>query len=307
MKPKLSFLIILPFLFLFSGSVYGQEEVKKKYWDNGKLKSETHYKNGQKDGLETWWYESGEKESEIHFKNGKPEGLATDYYESGEKKTKVHFKNGKLDGLLTEWYENGKKSSEQNYKDGKKNSLANWWDIDGVEIKWVSEQTESVGAVAYVYGRITYGDKHRIIIRDSKCHGGEQLFTFYTKKQNKDILNLEGKVVEIKYNQKIIRAKIITTREFILGHIAMFTLGGYSIAQLINLHEYLPYISIELIDSEQFKASDYFDVMKNKWSLKNFKQALIKAKSVCEKNKVSVPIKSIYCRRTNQFPISPPL
>jgi hypothetical protein len=27
---------------LFSGSVYGQEEVKKEYWDNGKLKSETH-------------------------------------------------------------------------------------------------------------------------------------------------------------------------------------------------------------------------------------------------------------------------
>jgi len=26
---------------LFSGSVYGQEEVKKEYWDNGKLKSET--------------------------------------------------------------------------------------------------------------------------------------------------------------------------------------------------------------------------------------------------------------------------
>jgi len=27
---------------LFGGSVYRQEEVKKEYWDNGKLKSETH-------------------------------------------------------------------------------------------------------------------------------------------------------------------------------------------------------------------------------------------------------------------------
>ena len=211
----------------------------------------------------------------------KPEGLATDYYESGEKKSEVHFKNGKLDGLRSEWYENGQKSSEQNYKDGKENGLATWWDVDGVETKWVAEQTD-----AYVYGRITYGDKHRIIIGDSKCHGGEQLFTFYTKKQNKDILNLKGKVVEIKYNQEIIRAKIITTREFILGHIAMFTLGGYSIAQLIKLHEDLPYISIELIDSENFTASDYFDVLENKWSLKNLEPALLKAKSICENLKV---------------------
>ena len=42
MNKQLTFLLSLTFLFLFSGSVYGQEEVKKEYWDNGKLKSETH-------------------------------------------------------------------------------------------------------------------------------------------------------------------------------------------------------------------------------------------------------------------------
>ena len=157
--------------------------------------------------------------------------------------------------------------------------------VYGEDLQWDVEQMEDGGAVAYVNGQITYGDKQRIWIRGSRCDGAEHLFTFYTVERNKDILNLEGKVIDIKYNQERIRAKIITTREFILGHIAMFTLGGYSIAQLINLHEYLPYISIELIDSEQFKASDYFDVLKNKWSLKNFKSALIKAKSICEKSK----------------------
>ena len=72
MKTKpLTFLLVLTFLFLFSGSVYGDEEVKKEYFDNGKLKTETHYKNGKKDGVETWWYESGGKSSETHYKNGK--------------------------------------------------------------------------------------------------------------------------------------------------------------------------------------------------------------------------------------------
>ena len=38
MNKKLTYLLALTFLFLFSGSVFGQEEVKKEYWDNGKLK-----------------------------------------------------------------------------------------------------------------------------------------------------------------------------------------------------------------------------------------------------------------------------
>jgi len=32
--------------------------------------SETHYRDGTKDGVEILWYESGEKKKEIHFKNG---------------------------------------------------------------------------------------------------------------------------------------------------------------------------------------------------------------------------------------------
>jgi antitoxin component YwqK of YwqJK toxin-antitoxin module len=36
-------------LFLFSGSVYGDEEVEKKYWDNGKLMYVLPFKNGKRD------------------------------------------------------------------------------------------------------------------------------------------------------------------------------------------------------------------------------------------------------------------
>ena len=61
MNKKLTFLLALTFLFLFSGSVYGEEEVKKEYWGNGKLKSDIHWKDGEKEGLKTLWFESGEK------------------------------------------------------------------------------------------------------------------------------------------------------------------------------------------------------------------------------------------------------
>ena len=62
MKTKLTFLLALAFLFLFSGSVYGQEEVKKEYWDNGKIKP---------DGLEIDWSKDGNKIFEATNKKGR--------------------------------------------------------------------------------------------------------------------------------------------------------------------------------------------------------------------------------------------
>ncbi len=96
MKTKLTFLLSLTFLFLFSGSVFGEEEVKREYWDNGKLKSEKPH-----NGLATWWYETGEKEQESHLKNGEKDGLTTTWYETGEKESESHYKNGKEEGLAT--------------------------------------------------------------------------------------------------------------------------------------------------------------------------------------------------------------
>ena len=49
MNKQLTLLLSLTFLFLFSGSVYGQEEVKKEYWGNGKLKGGIHSKDRGKD------------------------------------------------------------------------------------------------------------------------------------------------------------------------------------------------------------------------------------------------------------------
>ena len=43
MNKELTFLLPLTFLFLFSGSVYGEEPVDKQYWGDGKLKNETYY------------------------------------------------------------------------------------------------------------------------------------------------------------------------------------------------------------------------------------------------------------------------
>ena len=111
-KP-LTFLLALTFLFLFSGSVYCQEEVKREYWDNGKLKGEIYIKNGKPDGMFTQWYESGKKKSKSHWKNGELEGLATDWFESGNKESESYRKNGKTEGMFTTWFESGGKSLKE--------------------------------------------------------------------------------------------------------------------------------------------------------------------------------------------------
>jgi hypothetical protein len=49
MKTPLTFLLSLTFLFLISGAVYGQEEVKTEYWGNGKLKGGIHSKDRGED------------------------------------------------------------------------------------------------------------------------------------------------------------------------------------------------------------------------------------------------------------------
>ena len=127
MKTKpITFLLSLSFLFFFSSFVYGGEpEVNRDYYDNGKLKSETHYKNGKKEGLQTGWFESGSKKAEAHFKNGRLHGTTKAWYKNGLNFFILHNKNGIESGIRKEWDENGKlifEGKPEDMKDKKTNT-----------------------------------------------------------------------------------------------------------------------------------------------------------------------------------------
>ena len=49
-------------------------EVKKEYYPSGKLKLETTYRDGKKDGIEKIYFESGKLRGETPYKDGKKEG-----------------------------------------------------------------------------------------------------------------------------------------------------------------------------------------------------------------------------------------
>ena len=89
-----------------------------EYYENGKKKSEGHFKDGKKDGLWTRWHKNGQKEYEEHYKNGKQHGLETYWYQNSQKLLEVHWKDGEKDGLETWWDEDGRKIIEVQYKGG---------------------------------------------------------------------------------------------------------------------------------------------------------------------------------------------
>ena len=95
------------------------KKVRVEYDEVGS-KYETHYKNGETDGLETCWYESGEKMYELTNKNGKRDGLGTWYSPKGKKESEINYKNGEEQGWKTEFDKDGVNILYKVYmKDGK--------------------------------------------------------------------------------------------------------------------------------------------------------------------------------------------
>ena len=122
------------------------------YYENGKKKSEEHYKDGNLDGPVTEWYKNGQKEWEAQYKNDKPDGLWTAWHENGKKKLERHFRDGRLvsasawkwngdpcpitkvvdgSGKAASWHENGQKYWGGQYKNGERDGLFTKWYENG--------------------------------------------------------------------------------------------------------------------------------------------------------------------------------
>ena len=105
-------------------------EVRKEYWDNGKLKSEVPYKKhyglGWKKvkttliphGVAKEYYESGVLKKEDPYVDGERTGTEKFYDENGSIELSAEFKNSKRDGKTTYYYSDGGVMAVKYYKDG---------------------------------------------------------------------------------------------------------------------------------------------------------------------------------------------
>lgn len=68
----------------------------RTYYDNGRVKTLTQYKNGVRHGMYKKYYENGSLLGEGNFKNGKPDGIFKEYAEDGEILSVETYEQGKL-------------------------------------------------------------------------------------------------------------------------------------------------------------------------------------------------------------------
>ncbi len=93
---KIKVLLMLLVVFVLSNPLLSSAEVKKEFYPDGKLKSETYYKNGKLEGIAKIYDENGQLLDEENYKNGEAEGIRRGYYENGKLKLEINYKNGEV-------------------------------------------------------------------------------------------------------------------------------------------------------------------------------------------------------------------
>ena len=124
-------------LFITTSFVLSQNliwSVDEKY-ENGNIKEISyHQKSWKKIELvkKETYHENGQIKREGNFKDGELDGKMINYYENGKKRGEAFFKDGEENGKRIYYYENGQIGREGNFKDGKEIS-SKCWDEDGNE------------------------------------------------------------------------------------------------------------------------------------------------------------------------------
>lgn len=109
----------------------------KKYWKNGKLKSEITFKRGRPNGDYVTYFENGNIEEKSSWGGNKQTGTYEMYYPNGQlMKKKVFSNDGKSTGKVEYFFENGQKELEFTTVDGIEEGEATWFYENGdVKIK----------------------------------------------------------------------------------------------------------------------------------------------------------------------------
>jgi antitoxin component YwqK of YwqJK toxin-antitoxin module len=129
MKKKYLILTLFCSLLLITGCT----ETKYEYYNNGKVKSETHYRFGKETGTTTYyhhWYPT--KTMEVEMKRGKRNGKFTQRFFDNKTEITAFYKDDLIEGTETHYYMNGNRSIEINYTKGIKNGPVTSWHGNGV-------------------------------------------------------------------------------------------------------------------------------------------------------------------------------
>ena len=106
--------------------------VWKKYWPNGKLKSEIFYKRGHSTGEYTTYFKNGNVEEKGNMSNGFLVGDYQLFWENGKPRQNKTFNSlGSTEGIVELYYENGAKELVFNTVNGIEEGESTWFYENG--------------------------------------------------------------------------------------------------------------------------------------------------------------------------------
>jgi antitoxin component YwqK of YwqJK toxin-antitoxin module len=214
MKHTKLFLTLFCTLLLITGCT----KVKREFYPNKTLKSETHYRFGKETGTTTYyhdWYPT--KIMEVEMKRGKRNGKFTKRYFNNTLELVAYYKNDLIEGAEKQYYPNGALSVETNYTKGVKNGKVTSWYFDGTikesgafvndlfDGEWVNydEKGMLIGEATFVRGtgkRTTYDGIGRLLCETnfvSNKKDGLETHYFSSGEVEKTILFKEDRIIEI--------------------------------------------------------------------------------------------------------------
>ena len=162
--------------------------------------------------------------------------------------------------------------------------------------KWKVETSSKLDSIdVSIDGTVQKGDQLRFWISvgsGGECNSVEHLFTFYTMTKHPNILQIQGKKIALESMGKLIIAdiKVVFSTDHLMlpGHMVMISSGLYDLDKHIDFlrkhknHDVkLNFVFNDFEKKEGWKASDYFDILENSWSLNGVDVALNKAKQIC--------------------------
>ena len=150
------------------------------------------------------------------------------------------------------------------------------------EYIWTVEKYDPTTLMVSTPGITMHGDKLRIRIVKDGCDYGQLWTSVYTMPgEAVDESTFVGKKVAVEFMGQKLSLPVIHAGKFILGYLVMLDMGVYDLNRLTGILSSTDELSINYLDSNQFKAKEYFDIPFNSWSTNGLKKAVNNAIGQC--------------------------
>ena len=154
---------------------------------------------------------------------------------------------------------------------------------ESVDDKWVVGYITEDSIHATVNGQVTYGDELHVRLVKGHCDKGNLLTFVLTYSNHPEIEQLKGSYVTTKFMGGEVIVRVLYASRFLMGHRATIDMGWASIDELREILSEKNPMTIEYVDSDEVKVTNYFDIAQNSWSNDGVSDALDRAVGICKK------------------------